>query len=134
MEIPLKKQKRYGFFKPTEEVFQAWEATCRFANDLGSDLIVFQSPASFAPAEANKKNMIGFFGSVKRDGLTLIWEPRGEWKDEEIRSLCEELGLIHCVDPLKARPLHGRLRYYRLHGPLAMAAVTEQKSWVRSSS
>jgi uncharacterized protein YecE (DUF72 family) len=26
------------------------------------------------------------------------------------------LDLVHCVDPFKARPVHGRMRYYRLHG------------------
>ena len=33
-----------------------------------------------------------------------------------VRGLCEELDLIHVVDPLKETPLHGEIRYYRLHG------------------
>ena len=33
-----------------------------------------------------------------------------------VRSLCQELDLIHMVDPLKEAPLHGAIRYYRLHG------------------
>ena len=41
---------------------------------------------------------------------------RPEWPDEEIGKLCEELGLIHCVDPFKNKPLHGDFQYFRLHG------------------
>ncbi len=30
--------------------------------------------------------------------------------------MAKELDLIYCVDPVKKRPLYGRLRYFRLHG------------------
>ena len=44
------------------------------------------------------------------------WEPRGAWPHDLIRRLCEELDLIHCVDPFKNEPLFGGLDYFRLHG------------------
>ncbi|UCD56278.1 MAG: DUF72 domain-containing protein, partial [Candidatus Hydrogenedentota bacterium] len=43
-------------------------------------------------------------------------EPRGEWKPEEIREICEECSLVHCVDPFRSRPEAGPVRYFRLHG------------------
>lgn len=46
----------------------------------------------------------------------LVWEPRGSWKDEEIRDLCQELGLVHSVDPFQTAAVAGAIRYYRLHG------------------
>ncbi|MFQ5903515.1 MAG: DUF72 domain-containing protein [Candidatus Binatia bacterium] len=117
LKIAPEKEKNYGSFKPTDEVFAAWEATRLFARNLKAEMVVFQCPASFTPESRNKENMVRFFRSLKREGLSLIWEPRGQWRGEEIRELCRELDLIHCVDALKNRPLYGRMRYFRLHGP-----------------
>lgn len=36
--------------------------------------------------------------------------------EDTVKALCSELGLIHCVDPFEAESLHGRPRYFRLHG------------------
>jgi len=33
-----------------------------------------------------------------------------------VRAICERLDLIHGVDPLERAPLHGRVKYFRLHG------------------
>jgi len=116
IKIAPQKEKNYGSFKPTDEVFEAWDATRLFAEKLGAGIVLFQCPASFTPEIHNKKNMARFFQSVNRRGFTLVWEPRGKWKGEEIKELCHELDLVHCVDPLKDKPLYGRLRYFRLHG------------------
>jgi uncharacterized protein YecE (DUF72 family) len=48
--------------------------------------------------------------------LTCVWEPRGEWAPEEVRELCEELGLVHGVDPFRQSPVFGSFGYFRLHG------------------
>ena len=57
-----------------------------------------------------------FFGHIDRAGLRFAWEPRGVWPEELILRVCEELQLIHCVDPFKNKPLYGNVRYFRLHG------------------
>lgn len=57
-----------------------------------------------------------FFQSLVRDELLFAWEPRGEWSQEAIISLCQELNLIHCTDPLEMAPLYGAINYLRLHG------------------
>jgi len=46
----------------------------------------------------------------------LVWEPRGEWKAEEVKELCEELGLVHGVDPFQQMPVSVGTGYFRLHG------------------
>lgn len=117
IDIAEKNARRYGSFKPTDEVLEACEQTLRFAHELGAGFMVFQCPASFSPSERNKTNMRRFLKGLKRRDLTFIWEPRGEWRREEIRELCEELDLVHCVDPAKQNSLWGRIEYYRLHGP-----------------
>ena len=57
-----------------------------------------------------------FFGTIDRAGLRFAWEPRGVWPEELVLRLCEELQLIHCVDPFKNKHLFGDVQYFRLHG------------------
>ena len=48
--------------------------------------------------------------------LTYVWEPREAWKPDEVRELCEELGLVHGVDPFQQPPTTAPGAYFRLHG------------------
>ncbi len=114
--IPAELRGRYGAFRPTEEVFAAWAQTRAFAEALGVTVIVFQCPPRFTPTPEHIANLRGFFSSIDRAGWRAAWEPRGAWKPDTIRALCRELDLVHVVDPLKEVPLHGAIRYYRLHG------------------
>lgn len=108
--------KAYGFFKQTDEVFTAWEQTRQCANALQANKIIFQCPASFQPTEENLHNMEQFFQTIDRAGLTLGWEPRGNWMNKIIAELCEQLKLVHCVDPFVTKTLAGAIKYFRLHG------------------
>jgi uncharacterized protein YecE (DUF72 family) len=110
------KTDRYGGFRATVEVMGAWKRTAEFAKTLGASLIVFQCPASFKPLAQNVKNLRAFFSKIDRGGFAFTWEPRGEWPDDLIRKLCEELDLIHCVDPFKNETLFGGIDSFRLHG------------------
>lgn len=115
-KVPTAHMQQYGFFRPTSEVLMAWEKTKEVALALGSRVVVFQTPASFVDSEQSMENMRLFFKRLKREDFLLVWEPRGDWSEDSISSLCRELELIHCVDPLERPPLYGRLRYFRLHG------------------
>jgi len=115
-KIEPEKQGRYGSFRPTPEVFHAWERTALFAQTLGVSIIVFQSPASFRPSEDNLRNIEEFLGKIDRKGFTFVWEPRGDWPDGLIFRICEQYRLVHCVDPFKDDPLYGDFQYFRLHG------------------
>lgn len=108
-------EKNYGFFRPTKEVFDAWEKCEEFAEALGAKIIVFQCPPSFHENDENIKNMREFFSSIS-DKFIYVWEPRGKWNNETVIELCKELKLIHCVDPFKNESLYGMPKYYRLHG------------------
>ena len=107
---------RYGGFRATAEVMDAWMRTAAFARALGASIIVFQCPASFRPLEQSAKNMRAFFSRIDRAGFTFAWEPRGAWPNDLIKRLCEELDLIHCVDPFRNEGLSGDIDYFRLHG------------------
>lgn len=105
-----------GFFRPTEIVDFAWRTTLDCAKALKADKVLFQCPASFLPTAANLDNLTRFFGSRDRIGLTFLWEPRGAWGYELISELCDQLDLIHVVDPFKNECVTSGLKYYRLHG------------------
>lgn len=107
----------YGSFRPTEQVWLAWERTREIASILEAQVVVFQCPKSFLPTRENLRNLTTFFHEVARDGRSFAWEPRGEdWTPELVHELCRENDLIHCVDPFQAESVYGDGVYWRLHG------------------
>lgn len=119
LKIDASKVSRYGLFRPTKEVFEAWSATEEIRRALDSRIVVFQSPASFVESAEHIKNMHDFFHSIEidRGDTIMVWEPRGEWKRSTISTICEELNLVHCVDPFADQPVSGTdFGYLRLHG------------------
>jgi len=116
MRLSESQKNQVGSFRWTNETRRAWEQTLQIARTLNADKVVFQCPASFEPTDENKDRMREFFSRIRHSNVTFIWEPRGKWQEDEIAALCEELNLIHCVDPFKNNCVTGGLRYYRLHG------------------
>ena len=120
LAVPIapSKRARYGRFRGTDEVSEAWQATLAAARALEATAIVFQCPASFAPTAAHRRNLRTFFRASEDEakGLQLCWEPRGEWDRKTVLALCDDLGLARVVDPFAAEPPPTGLRYFRLHG------------------
>ena len=110
-------KKAVGSFRLTPVTLMAWQRTLAIARALRADKVLFQCPASFPPTAENLHRMRRFFAAIDRDGLMLLWEPRGpRWSDDCVRQICEECGLVHCVDPFVRCCVTTGLRYYRLHG------------------
>jgi uncharacterized protein YecE (DUF72 family) len=82
---------------------------------LGARAIVFQTPSSFGPTEANRTAIYRFFESIRTDAVKAI-ELRGPWAGHIIERICEDLGLVHAVDPFEKEPATYGLAYFRLHG------------------
>ena len=116
VRIPEEREAEYGFFRPSQAVLEAWQRTREVAEALRAGVVVFQCPARFVESPDNLENMRHFFALVKDGDFLFAWEPRGQWSPATVRSLCQELGLLHCVDPFVGPPLHGHPRYFRLHG------------------
>ena len=62
-----------------------------------------------------------FFTNIDRGDFIFAWEPRGEWRDDVITALCQDLDLVHCADPLESKAAYGPrikygVKYFRLHG------------------
>lgn len=116
IELSQSQRKQVGSFKLSDMTLMGWQRTLEIARILGATKILFQCPPSFAPTAENKKRMKAFFKEIPRQGIICIWEPRGEWRSEEIAHLCADLNLIHCVDPFMANQVTPGLIYWRLHG------------------
>jgi len=127
------KPENYGSFRPTDEVFAAWQITAAAGRALGAKVVVFQCSASFTPSAANKANLRAFFRAIERADFIFAWEPRGEWQPKEIQRVCEELGLIDCVDPFLRIPTYGEILYFRLHGKKGYRYryTDEDLAWLR---
>jgi uncharacterized protein YecE (DUF72 family) len=106
-----------GAFRATKMIKEAWDVTAACAEALKAKCILFQCPASFQPTKENISNMRGFFSQIeRREHWQLCWEPRGDWSNDTVRSLCRELDLWHVVDPFQARTVTPKRCYFRLHG------------------
>lgn len=116
MNIPPSERGNYGFFRPTPEVFDAWDRTLEIANELQATLVVFQCPPQFTPTRSHVDHMNAFFQAVSRGGMIFAWEPRGNWPDELVAELCRDLDLIHCVDPFLNATQTNEMAYFRMHG------------------
>ena len=114
--VPPEARGRCGLFRPTPEVWAAWEATRAAARALEAEVILFQCPARFTPTREHVENLRRFFGSVDRGPFRLAWEPRGAWPPDLVARLCAEFGLVHAVDPFAGASATPALLYYRLHG------------------
>lgn len=105
----------YGGFQDTPVVHEAWDATRAVSDILRAKAILFQSPASFGPSPEHVASIYHFFGSIATRALR-AWEPRGPWTTHLVEAICEDLKLVHVVDPLAAEPATYGLAYFRLHG------------------
>ncbi len=119
VKVSEEERDKYGYFRPTDQVFEAWERTKRICEILKAKFVVFQTPASFGYSEENVRNVEAFFSSIDRGGLILGWEPRGTWHEHRgmLSRLLDRLDLVHVVDVLRRDPVRTPgIAYFRLHG------------------
>lgn len=116
INLSPQQQAEAGFFRPTPLVHQAWQQTLECAKALRASTILFQCPASFIQTAAHIHQLTDFFRTIERTGLTLGWEPRGNWDREVIEELCHDLQLWHVVDPFTTATVTPEQCYFRLHG------------------
>ena len=119
MRRPLETADVPGFFRASDAVDRGWRHSLHCAEVLGATALLFQCPASFVPTPDNVANLRSFFSRIERPAARLLWEPRGgAWVAQRAlaHALCDELGLVHVVDPFVTPPRAGAPIYWRLHG------------------
>jgi len=99
----------------TERSINAFDETVEIADALRAKIILIQCPPSFHLEKENIDRFEKFLSKIEWNGK-LAWEYRGKKNDKELKRLCSEHSLLHCVDPLREEPLHEGIGYYRLHG------------------
>lgn len=109
-------RQKLGLFRNNEQVFKAWQMTRQVADLLRAKIIVFQCPPLFKPTEETVLNLRHFFETIDRGPFQLALELRANWVKALVRELCDELQLIHCVDPFKEDSVTKDVYYFRLHG------------------
>jgi uncharacterized protein YecE (DUF72 family) len=111
---------KVGAFRPTMDVGNAWTRTLETARSLGTEVILFCTPPTFTPTEANRTALRRFFAEIatKDARIAYAWEPRGIWEPAQAAKLAEELGLVYALDPLQLEvpPPDAAAAYFRLHG------------------
>ncbi len=107
-----------GLFRPNQAVQQAYQATLDAALALDAPAILFETPLDFTPTATNRRNMSSFFESIDRQERLMAWDPQGLWSGTEVHAICEDLGLLGCVDPIgpNSEP-PGEQAYLRLKAP-----------------
>ncbi len=120
VSIPKEEWSYYGFLRPTEQNFRAWEAIDEGANALKADIVIVQLPPSFGCSEENLSNIKDFFSSISKPEYWVGIELRGTWVNcsELIKEVVSEFDfLIHVTDPFKWLPATSKeVGYFRLHG------------------
>jgi uncharacterized protein YecE (DUF72 family) len=114
-----------GAFRNTPIVREAWEITAASALALRARSVLFQCPASFTPTEEHADAMRELITSIDRGDFRLCWEPRGGWPHDLVRDLCDELRLVHVVDPFADTSVTPDDIYFRLHGRTGYRYVYE---------
>lgn len=116
LELSASERAEAGYFRDSAIVRRAWETTLASAKALGSRTVLFQCPASFTQTAEHIANLEKFLSALDRQGLSLGWEPRGNWDASVVKSICDELHLWHVVDPFVHKTSTPGLSYFRLHG------------------
>jgi uncharacterized protein YecE (DUF72 family) len=110
-------QQQCGNFADTPIVREAWATTRQLAVALHSRWVIFQCPPRFEATDDHVARSRSFFQWIDRGNMCIAWEPRHvSWTDELILELCQELDLVHVVDPLERASVFGSPAYLRLHG------------------
>jgi uncharacterized protein YecE (DUF72 family) len=114
--LPESERGQVGAFRTTPAVLAAWERTLECARLLRATAVLLQCPKSFRPTADNVGRLRAFMSQVTRPPGRVLWEPRGDWPTHLLTELCEELDLVHVVDPMQTETVTPAQTYYRLHG------------------
>ncbi|SEQ41788.1 DUF72 domain-containing protein [Microlunatus flavus] len=125
MTVPLAQEDRgeVGAFRSTPPVLRGWTRTLECAQVLRATAVLLQCPASFRPTGENVERMTAFLSAAPRQGLRVLWEPRGSRPVSLLVELCRDLDLVHVVDPMQTETVTPEQTYYRLHGTSGMRHV-----------
>jgi hypothetical protein len=84
---------KFGHFRSTPDVAQAWQISTICAEAFGATKLVVRTPPSFSPGALSRKRMTEFVQAHASAELHLLWEPTGLWTIETAVAFAEPLGV-----------------------------------------
>lgn len=84
---------KFGHFRSTPDVAQAWSVSSICAQAYGATTMVVRTPPSFSPGALSRKRMREFVEAHASEDISLIWEPAGLWETAQAVAFADELGL-----------------------------------------
>jgi hypothetical protein len=84
---------KFGHFRSTPDVAQAWEISTICAQAFGANKLIVRTPTSFSPGALSRKRMTEFVEAHTNANLSLLWEPSGLWSVEAAVAFAEPLGI-----------------------------------------
>ncbi len=106
--------------EPTEETYKTFNEMVRICQDLNSDFLVLQTPASLQFTNEKIESIRNFFASSNLKGIRIAWEIRqrqGRPPPTSLINLMKDNNFIHCVDLSKDNPAYDSDTIYtRLFG------------------
>lgn len=84
---------KFGHFRSTPDVAQAWQVSSICAQAYGASTMVVRTPPSFSPGALSRKRMREFVEAHASEGISLVWEPAGLWETAQAVAFADELGL-----------------------------------------
>jgi hypothetical protein len=84
---------KFGHFRSTPDVAQAWQISKICAEAFGSNKLVVRTPPSFSPGALSRKRMTEFVQTHVDPDFQLLWEPSGLWSIATAVAFAEPLGV-----------------------------------------
>ena len=88
---------RYGHFRDTSQVREAWGRFEEVLDVIKPKFLVFQTPSTFYPNADHLRDMYRFFKALPRRSAVRVWEPQGKWEDRLVKKVCGDLGLVRLI-------------------------------------
>jgi uncharacterized protein YecE (DUF72 family) len=87
----------------SDDLHEAWEATCERSEALAAKAILLRTPKGFTPSKAHRERLAAFRETFGDDvNANILWEPSGLWNVEQTREAAREADVIPSYDPFLA--------------------------------
>ncbi len=98
-----------GGLRDTSVIREEIATLSRACEELNAEAVIFRTPASFSPSQANRDRLTHFFEHLASadqfEGATRVWEPQGLWEPSTAAKLADRLNITLSCDPLSNDPL-----------------------------
>lgn len=100
--------------RPGDALEAELETTLAQLTTLEARVLLLRTPMDVTPGQVWRDRMQRMLDRLPRDVLSVVWEPRGVWQEEEAALQARRWGVVLAVDPLREAVPDGPVVYARL--------------------